>query len=92
LEAFNAIEGFAAGINWIGDLFGGGEDKPGRAPTGAAAVAGGGGGDTALTETEQWPAGQSAGGATVVNNFNTQITRSDAVAIAAESDRMDYRQ
>jgi hypothetical protein len=33
-----------------------------------------------------------AGGSTVVNNFNTQITRNDAVAIAAESSRYDNRQ
>jgi hypothetical protein len=32
------------------------------------------------------------GGTTVVNNFNTQLTRSDAVAIAAESDRHSNRQ
>jgi hypothetical protein len=56
--------------------------------TGAAAVAAAGGGDTSLTETEKWAQGQ---GVTVVNNFNSQVTRSDAVAIATEADRLNNR-
>lgn len=37
-------------------------------------------------------AGAGTSGMTIVNNFNTQFSRSDAVAVAAETDRYTNRQ
>jgi len=56
-------------------------------PTTAAGVAARGGGES--MDAGFW---QGSGPGSVVNNFNTQITRNDAVAISAESTRRSTRQ
>jgi hypothetical protein len=66
----------------------GGGASPGAA---ALAAAGGGSGFTG-TESDLWNWSGSGSGTTIVNNFNSQITRSDAVAIASEADRVASRQ
>jgi hypothetical protein len=60
---------------------------------GAAAIAAGGGGGFTGADAQAWNwQGSGGGGASVVNNFNTQVTRSDAVAIGTEMARTAARQ
>jgi hypothetical protein len=96
LDAFNAFESISAGWSWIKDVFGMEGGAPAAAaPSGAAAIAAAGGGPGFTgQDAVDFAFGMegSGSGATVVNNFNTQITRSDAVAIAAETDRVGARQ
>jgi hypothetical protein len=75
-------------LDWIGGLDFAGEETGGPGGSGAGPEVG------SAAWVAQQPGGsnpQATGGATVVNNFNTQITRADAVAIAAETDRQTDR-
>jgi hypothetical protein len=95
MDAFNAFESISAGWAWIKDIFGMSEGgaPSAAAPTGAAAIAAAGGGSGFTgQEAADWAFGSESSGATVVNNFNQQITRSDAVAISVETDRAANRQ
>lgn len=95
MDAFNAFEGLAKGWQWIKDSFSMGDGSgAGGAPelTGAAAIAaaGGGAGFTGQ-DAEDYAFGTNSGGGNTYN-FNQQITRSDAVAITTESERLTSRQ
>lgn len=69
----------------------GGQDS---APlTGAAALAAAGGGEGFTgADAEAWSFGSGGGGATIVNNYNGQVSRSDVVNISAEQARAATRQ
>lgn len=67
----------------------------GGTSTGGAALAAAGGGSGfsgADADLWNWGGSGSGSGTTIVNNFNSQITRADAVAIASEADRVASRQ
>lgn len=94
MEAFNTFEGIAKSWNWIKESFGMGDGgdtaAQAAAPSGAAAVAAAGGGSGFTgSDAADWAFGSESG--TTVN-INTQVTRSDAVAIVAEANRTGTRQ
>jgi hypothetical protein len=75
-------------LDWMGGL-----DVGGMEP--AAAAAGPPVGSAAWVASQAGgvkPQAAGSAGTTVVNNFNQQLTRSDAVAIAAETGRQYNRQ
>lgn len=94
--AFKIWEAIEAGkelTRSVGSWFSGGATPQAPQLTGAAAIAAAGGGGLTGQALEDWNwQGDYAGNATVVNNFNTQISRNDAVAIANESARTASRQ
>lgn len=92
-ERFSELLSFSGAFDWIGSMFGGGSGSAGGTTTGAAALAASGGGSGFTGSDEDlWNWEGSGSGTTIVNNFNSQITRSDAVSIATEADRALSRQ
>jgi hypothetical protein len=91
LNRMSSMQVLSAGWNWISDAFSGGSGGPSPAMSSGGAAALAGAGDYSMSEDEQWAAAAMSG-PTVTNNFHTQISRSDAVAIAAESARQGSRQ
>lgn len=94
MEANQGLAKAATNILTMGnaDLFYGNGAASQPQLTGAAALAASGGGGLTGQDLEDWNWQGDYGNATVVNNFNTQVSRSDAVAIANETARNASRQ
>lgn len=90
LNRMSSLNLLTAGWNSVTDLFSGESETAGTSGAAALAAAGGGSGFSD-SDAELWNWEGSSSGTTIVNNFNSQITRSDAVSIATEADRVASR-